>query len=97
MLDHIEAPAALIVARPGPVEYQDYYDRYVSLVKGDDILTTLEEQRRETLILLSGRCEADGDSRYAPGKWSVKEVIGHLCDTERIFAYRALRISRADT
>jgi uncharacterized damage-inducible protein DinB len=48
------------------------------------------------LLLLSGRTEADGDLRYAPGKWSVKEILGHLNDTERIFAYRALRISRGD-
>jgi len=48
------------------------------------------------LILLCGREEADGDLRYAPDKWSAKEVLGHVCDTERIFAYRMLRISRAD-
>jgi hypothetical protein len=48
------------------------------------------------MLLLSGRDEQDGDYRYAPGKWSAKEVLGHVCDTERIFAYRALRIARAD-
>lgn len=53
-------------------------------------------QRRQTLLLLSGRNEADGNYRYAPEKWSAKEVLGHVCDTERIFAYRALRISRGD-
>jgi DinB superfamily len=86
--------------RPQPGEYAPYYDRYVSLVpKGDsgiDILSTLDDQRRQTLLLLCGRTEADGDFRYAPGKWSLKEVLGHLNDTERIFSYRALRISRAD-
>ena len=49
------------------------------------------------LLLLSGRTEADGDLRYAPDKWSLKEVLGHLNDTERIMSYRALRISRGDT
>ena len=47
------------------------------------------------LLLLSGRHESDADIRYAPEKWSVREVLGHVCDTERIFAYRALRIAGA--
>jgi DinB superfamily len=89
-------PAAPAIARPEPGEYAPYYDRYISLVSGNDILATLESQRRQTLLLLSGRDEADGDFRYAPDKWSAKEVLGHVCDTERIFAYRALRISRGD-
>ena len=89
-------PAAPPIARPEPGEYAPYYDRYISLVSGNDIVTTLESQRRHMLLLLSGRDEADGDFRYAPDKWSAKEVLGHVCDTERIFAYRALRISRGD-
>ena len=84
------------ISRPEPGEYAPYYDRYISLISGNDILGTLDAQRRQTLILLSGRDEAEGDIRYAPGKWSAKEVLGHVCDTERIFAYRMLRISRAD-
>ena len=48
------------------------------------------------LLLLSGRDESDGNFRYAPDKWSAKEVLGHVCDAERVFAYRALRISRGD-
>jgi uncharacterized damage-inducible protein DinB len=84
------------ISRPEPGEYAPYYDRYISLVKGDDILGTLDQQRRETMLLLSGRDEQEGDFRYAPGKWSAKEVLGHVCDSERVFAYRALRIARAD-
>jgi len=84
------------IARPQPGEYAPYYDRYISLVQGEDILNTLDQQRRQTMLLLSGRDEEDGDVRYAPGKWSAKEVLGHVCDTERIFAYRALRIARGD-
>jgi len=82
--------------RPQPGEYAPYYDRYLSLVPGNDILATLDEQRRQMLLLLSGRTEADGDLRYAPEKWSVKEVLGHINDSERIMSYRALRIARAD-
>jgi uncharacterized damage-inducible protein DinB len=92
----VVSPANLMIARPEPDEYAPYYERYISLVRGTDLLTTLDAQRRETVLLLCGREERDGDIRCAPGKWSVKEVLGHLCDSERIFAYRALRISRAD-
>ncbi len=96
-------PQTFTIGRPQPGEYAPYYDRYISLVvprtgaQGEDILDTLDEQRRQTMLLLSGRDDDDGDFRYAPGKWSAKEVLGHVCDTERIFAYRALRISRGDT
>jgi uncharacterized damage-inducible protein DinB len=89
-------PVAFAIARPEPGEYARYYDRYISLVRGSDILDTLDSQRRQTMLLLCGREESDGDFRYAPDKWSAKEVLGHVCDTERIFAYRALRISRGD-
>jgi len=84
------------IARPEPTEYSSYHEGYISLVPGNDILSTLDSQRRQSLILLSGRDESEGDFRYAPGKWSVKEVLGHVCDSERIFTYRALRIARGD-
>ncbi len=84
------------IARPEPNEYAPFYERYISLISGTDILGTFDMQRRQMLLLLSGRDEADGDLRYAPDKWSAKEVLGHVCDTERIFAYRMLRISRGD-
>jgi hypothetical protein len=96
MLEEIAAPITLAIARPQPGEYAPYYDRYISLVAENDILTTLDEQRRQTLLILSGRSEADGNFRYAPDKWSAKEVLGHVCDAERVFAYRALRVARAD-
>src|SRR5258708_21870428 len=91
------ATTALTITRPQPGEYAPYYERYISLVKGEDVLATLDQQRRETMLLLSCRDDADGDFRYAPGKWSAKEVLGHVCDTERVFAYRAMRIARADS
>lgn len=92
----VVTPSSFAIGRPEPGEYAPYYERYVSLVSGTDILGTLEAERRRTLLLLSGRDEADGEFRYAPDKWSAKEVLGHVCDTERVFAYRALRIARAD-
>jgi len=92
----VVASSAFTISRPGPGEYAPYYERYIALVQGTDILGTLDSQRRQMLLLLSGRDEAEGDFRYAPEKWSVKEVLGHVCDAERIFAYRALRISRGD-
>lgn len=95
MLEEVASPA-VDVARPEPGEYAPYYDRYISLIPGNDILSTLDEQRRQMLLLLSCRDEAEGNFRYAPDKWNAKEVIGHVNDTERIFAYRALRIARGD-
>src|SRR5579864_2676202 len=92
----VVSPAALAIARPEPGEYAPYYDRYISLVPGSDILGTLDSQRRQSMLLLSGRDESDGDFRYASDKWSAKEVLGHVCDTERIMSYRALRIARGD-
>ena len=89
-------PPAFTIARPQPDEYAPYYERYISLVQNDDVLNALDQQRRETMLLLSCRDDDEGDYRYAPEKWSAKEVLGHVCDTERVFAYRALRISRAD-
>ena len=86
----------LSTERPKPGEYKPYFDRYISLIPGNDILSTLEKQISKTLALLSERSEAEGDFRYAPGKWTLKEVLGHINDTERIMGYRALRIARGD-
>ena len=82
--------------RPSSGEYAPYYEKYVSLVPVGDVVETLERQVAETLALLRELTEEQGASRYAPGKWSVKEVIGHLIDAERVFAYRALRFARGD-
>lgn len=92
----VVTPEAMKIARPEPSEYNPYHEGYISLVEGDDILAALDAQRRQTMLLLCGRDEADGDLRYAPDKWSVKEVLGHVCDSERVLAYRALRIARGD-
>jgi len=82
--------------RPEDGEYADYYSNYIAKVPGSDVLSVLESQRLQMLQLFAGRSERDGSFRYAPGKWTVKEVLGHIADTERIFTYRALRFARAD-
>lgn len=84
------------LARPETGEYAAYYEKYISLVAGSDVAGALEAQRVQTMQLFAGRSERDGNFRYAADKWTVKEVLGHIADSERIFTYRALRIARAD-
>ena len=86
----------LKMKRPETTEYAPDYGKYVSLVADGDILTSLDRQLDETLALLAGVSEEQADYRYAPDKWSVKELVGHLIDAERIFGYRALRFARHD-
>ena len=73
-----------------------YYDSYIDLVRDKDILFTLDEQMNFTYAFLLTISEKKGDYAYAEGKWSIKEVVGHLIDAERVFAYRALRFARKD-
>ena len=82
--------------RPEATEYAEFYAGYVSKVPGTDAVSVLESQRLQMVQLFAARSERDGSFRYAPGKWTVKEVLGHVTDTERIFTYRALRIARGD-
>ena len=82
--------------RPAAGEYAPYYDRYISRVPDGDIVSTLAQQVRETLRVMGSVEESRGGHRYAAGKWSIREVIGHMADTERVFAYRAMRFARAD-
>jgi DinB family protein len=82
--------------KPDSTEYAPYFEKYISLVPEGEIVVTLGKQIESTLSLIRSLSASQGDLRYAPGKWSVKEVIGHLIDAERIFAYRALRFARND-
>ncbi|TCJ05698.1 DinB family protein [Cytobacillus praedii] len=84
-------------SRPKENEYAPYYSGYVGLVPDGDIVHILAEQVEETSQLLQGISEEQSLFRYASGKWSVKEVIGHVADTERIMAYRLLCIARGET
>ncbi len=81
---------------PDASEYAPYYGRYITLV-GGDVVAALEDQPRETLALLYTLSDEQGNYRYAPGKWSIKEMLGHLIDAERVFSCRALRFARDDS
>jgi hypothetical protein len=85
-----------LVRRPRRGELADYYFAYVDLVPEGDVLAELERGSEATRTLLGELGEERGGHRYAPGKWSVKEVVGHVIDGERVFAYRALHMARGD-
>ncbi len=82
--------------RPDSSEYPESSEAYVRLVPESTILPVMTEQLERTLYLLGGIDEARAGHRYAPDKWSIRELVGHLIDTERILAYRALRFARGD-
>ena len=85
------------IGRPSSDEYSPYYGGYIDQVPEGDILTHLAGQIERTVQLLQGLTPEQAAFRPTPTDWSVKEVICHISDSERIFAYRALRIARADT
>jgi hypothetical protein len=82
--------------RPDPSEHSTYILRYVSLVPDGPIGETLARQFEEYLPIYRGISEEKGAYRYAPGKWTVKQVLGHMIDTERIIGYRGLLAGRGD-
>ena len=82
--------------RPETSEYDAYYERYVSQVANEDIMAALENQPGELKTLFANVAEERGTFAYEEGKWTLKEVLSHLIDGERIFGYRVLRISRGD-
>jgi hypothetical protein len=88
--------ANLSMQRPDAGEYAGHFGKYVEVVPGSDVLSALRGQIGETAATLRGVSAEKSLSRYAEGKWSLREVLGHMIDTERIFAYRALRIGRGD-
>jgi hypothetical protein len=83
--------------RPDTSEYADYYGRYVALATEDEILPVLRAQLVHEFAPLKAVPEAEFSRRHPPYTWSIKQVIGHLVDAERIFGYRALRFARGDT
>src|SRR5579884_3456652 len=88
--------ATQTIARPAADEHSPYYAKYISQVPDGDLVSMLREQLMDTVGALRHAGDR-ADYAYAPGKWTVKEVIGHVSDVERVMCYRALRIARADT
>ncbi|HSL89547.1 MAG TPA: DinB family protein [Ignavibacteriaceae bacterium] len=82
--------------RPAENDYAPYYKSYIEKIQGDDILKILLHQTKECQNILNSFPEHKGNYRYAEGKWTVKQVIGHIMDTERVFTYRALCIARGE-
>lgn len=83
--------------RPAPSEYAAWFDRYIHLVEDvDDFAATMARQLDEATTWYRSLSETQAESRYAPGKWAIKEVLGHLADTERVMQYRALGVGRGD-
>jgi hypothetical protein len=82
--------------RPSPGTYPAYYEHYLQLVKEDNIIDALKNGQSFAQTFISGIAETSAAYAYAEDKWSVKEVISHILDTERILAYRALRFARLD-
>ncbi|WP_422660948.1 DinB family protein [Paenibacillus sp. EC2-1] len=85
-----------MMKRPSQTDYPAYYQTYVGLVPDGNLHEILLEQQQFTNNLISSLTDTQVDYRYAPGKWSIKEVLGHMIDTERIMSYRLLRIARGD-
>lgn len=82
--------------RPNASEYSPYYGRYIDLVRDEDAMQALETGLARSLEMYSGISEEHAGFRYAKEKWSLQQVLGHVIDTERVFAYRALRYGRND-
>ena len=85
-----------MIERPVSSEYEAYYHQYVSKVPQGDVLELMETRMRDTASLLAGIGADKAGYRYAPGKWSIKQVVGHLVDVERLFGYRAMAFARND-
>lgn len=85
------------IERPEPSEHSPYFGAYINLVPDGDLIEAIEQQTEDTLELLDSLTEEQGDLRYAEGKWSIRQVVGHLADTERVFAFRALWVARGAT
>ena len=83
-----------IPGRPGPGEAAPYYSRYIDLVQSDDVLGVLRAQLHDTAALLGAISEERSRHRYAPDKWSLREMLSHVSDTERVFAARAFWFAR---
>lgn len=85
------------MAKPNIAEIPAFYQRYVEAVKSDELIPALEGGKNQILDFFNSIPKSKEDFRYADAKWSVREVINHMMDAERVFAYRALTFSRNDS
>ena len=85
------------MTRPQPTEAAEYYSRYIDLITSDDIVPVFENQMGEMLQFLSGISEEQSLHSYAPGKWTIREVLNHVNDGERVFTGRAFWFARGFT
>jgi hypothetical protein len=85
-----------MLTRPDSTEYADFYKNYIARVPDGSLLNFVAKQPGDYRQLLVGLSDEDASAPTAPGKWSVKQVLGHLCDTERVITYRVLRFARGD-
>ncbi len=83
-----------MTGRPAPTEAAPYYSTYIDRIASDDVVAALEGQIDPTLRLLAAITEEKSLHRYAPDKWSIRELVNHVSDTERVFLYRALWFAR---
>jgi len=84
------------ITRPDDTEYPAYFQRYIALVPDGNVIEQLTEQAAATRALVGSLADSDARFRYAPGKWSIKETIGHVTDTERVMTYRAVCFARGE-
>lgn len=85
-----------MIRKPSPGDYLPFYQTYLDMTGDEDILESLARQAPQTRALLDSIPEKEAGYRYAPGKWSIREVVGHMIDVERVMAYRALCIARGE-
>lgn len=90
------AHIVIMLSRPDPTEYAEFYKNYIARIPYGPLLEFLAKQPGDYRQLLVGISDEDAAAPTAPGKWSLKQVLGHLCDTERVISYRALRFARGD-
>jgi uncharacterized damage-inducible protein DinB len=95
-MSHATIAAPTTIPRPNTDEFYEFYAGYVAKVPDGNLISLLREQAVETVTMLQDLTPQQANYAYQPGKWTIKEVVGHISDAERIFAYRALRIARRD-
>jgi uncharacterized damage-inducible protein DinB len=85
-----------MISKPQAGEYAPYYETYISLVNTNNIINLLAELKDSTFNFFNSLTADKAEYAYAEGKWTIKQVVGHLIDAERVFAYRLLCFSRGD-